>query len=421
VPVHGDDIAPGTGKRESWDELLIRSRLLAALRRLNPGVPEQYLQQACAEIIAPSSQDAITENYRIHKMFVDGYRITYLDAEGTEHTPTLRIIGTEEFDNDFLAVNQVTLVRGDHRRRIDVVLYCNGMPVSLMELKKAGSQTADVAAAHAQLQTYLREFPLAFRFCLFTFASDGLDAKYGTPFTPLNHFSPWNVDDDGAPVAAGQTNDGQAVLPIETAIAGLYSPTRFLQLLRSYTAFDAGAEGLTKRIAKPHQDFAVTKAVGSTIEAVRADGKAGVVWHTQGSGKSMEMELYTAAVMRHPVLKNPTVVLVTDRTELDGQLYSSFARSQLLPDTPLQVSTRAQLRAELTGRGTGGIYFTTLQKFGLSKEEKDAGTEHPLLSDRKNIIVIVDEAHRSHYDDLDGYARHPRDALPNATLIAFTG
>lgn len=421
LPVHGDAIAPGTGERESWDELLIRPRLLAALRRLNPGVPDQYLQQACAEIIAPSSQDAITENHRIHQMFVDGYRITYLDADGTEHNPTLRIVGTEEIDNDFLAVNQVTLVHGDYRRRFDVVLYCNGMPVSIMELKKAGSTTADVAAAHAQLQTYLREFPLAFRFCVFTFASDGLDAKYGTPFTPLNHFSPWNVDDDGTPVTAGHQIDGQAVLPIETAIAGLYNPTRFLQLLRSYTAFDAGAEGLVKRIAKPHQYFAVTKAVGSTIEAVRTNGKAGVVWHTQGSGKSMEMELYTAAVMRHPVLKNPTVVLVTDRTELDGQLYSSFARSQLLPDTPQQISKRAQLREELTGRGTGGIYFTTLQKFSLTQDEKDSGTEHPLLSERKNIIVIVDEAHRSHYDDLDGYARHLRDALPNATLIAFTG
>ncbi|BAC19139.1 putative type I restriction-modification system subunit R [Corynebacterium efficiens YS-314] len=421
LPVHGDDIAPGTGERDSWDELLIRPRLLAALRRLNTQVPDQYLQQALAEIIAPSSQDAITENHRIHKMFVDGHRITYLDADGTEHNPTLRIIGTEEIDNDFLAVNQVPLVQGDYRRRFDVVLYCNGMPVSIMELKKAGSHTADVAAAHAQLQTYLREFPLAFRFCVFTFASDGLDAKYGTPFTPLNHFSPWNVDDDGAPVPAGHTLDGEAVLPIETAIAGLYNPTRFLQLLRSYTAFDAGAEGLVKRIAKPHQYFAVTKAVGSTIDAVRTNGKAGVVWHTQGSGKSMEMELYTAAVMRHPVLKNPTVVLVTDRTELDGQLYSSFARSQLLPDTPKQISKRAELREELTSRGTGGIYFTTLQKFSLTQVEKDSGTEHPLLSDRKNIIVIVDEAHRSHYDDLDGYARHLRDALPNATLIAFTG
>lgn len=420
-PLHGDAVAPGTDERESWDELLIRPRLLAALRRLNPGVPAQYLQQALAEISAPGSQDAITENHRMHKMFVDGHRITYLDPDGTEQNPTLRIIGSEETDNDWLAVNQVTLVQGDYKRRFDIVLYCNGMPVSIMELKKAGSKTADVAAAHAQLQTYVREFPLAFRFCVFTFASDGLEAKYGTPFTPLNHFSPWNVDDDGVPVPAGHSIDGEAVLPIETAIAGLYNPTRFLQLLRSYTAFDAGAEGLLKRIAKPHQYFAVTKAVGSTIDAVRTNGKAGVVWHTQGSGKSMEMELYTAAVMRHPALKNPTVVLITDRNELDGQLYSGFARSQLLPDTPKQIRRRTELRSELSGRVTGGIYFTTLQKFGRTKDEKDSGTEHPLLSDRKNIIVIVDEAHRSHYDDLDGYARHLRDALPNATLIAFTG
>ncbi|MGO2482402.1 type I restriction endonuclease subunit R [Glutamicibacter ardleyensis] len=420
-PLHGDEIAPGTGERESWDELLIRPRLLATLRRLNPSVPAQYLQQALAEICALGSQDAITENHRMHKMFVDGHRISYLDPDGTEQNPTLRIIGSEETDNDWLAVNQVTLVQGDYKRRFDVVLYCNGMPVSIMELKRAGSKVADVAGAHAQLQTYLREFPLAFRFCVFTFASDGLEAKYGTPFTPLNHFSPWNVDDDGVPVPAGHSIDGEAVLPIETAIAGLYNPTRFLQLLRSYTAFDAGAEGLLKRIAKPHQYFAVTKAVGSTIDAVRTNGKAGVVWHTQGSGKSMEMELYTAAVMRHPALKNPTVVLITDRNELDGQLYSGFARSQLLPDTPKQIRRRTELRSELSGRVTGGIYFTTLQKFGRTKDEKDSGTEHPLLSDRKNIIVIVDEAHRSHYDDLDGYARHLRDALPNATLIAFTG
>lgn len=420
-PLHGDQIAPGTGERESWDELLIRPRLLAALRRLNPGVPGNYLQQALAEITAPSSKDAVAENHRIHQMLVDGYRISYFDAEGTEHNPTLRIIGTDETDNDWLAVNQVTLVEGEYKRRFDLVLYCNGMPVSILELKKAGSKTADVAAAHAQLRTYLREFPLAFRFCVFTFASDGLDAKYGTPFTPLNHFSPWNVDDDGIPVPAGHTIDGEAVLPIETAIAGLYNPTRFLQLLRSFTAFDAGAEGLLKRIAKPHQYFAVTKAVGSTIEAVRTNGKAGVVWHTQGSGKSMEMELYTAAVMRHPALKNPTIVVITDRNELDGQLYSSFSRSQLLPDTPKQIRKRKELREELSGRVTGGIYFTTLQKFGRTQDEKESGTEHPLLSDRKNIIVIVDEAHRSHYDDLDGYARHLRDALPHATLIAFTG
>ncbi len=165
----------------------------------------------------------------------------------------------------------------------------------------------------------------------------------------------------------------------------------------------------------------MTKAVGSTIDAVRSNGKAGVVWHTQGSGKSMEMELYTAKVMLSPALLNPTIVVITDRRELDGQLFQAFKVSQLLPEAPVQVTTRTQLREALTSRVTGGIYFTTLQKFGRTDAERVAGAEHPLLSDRTNVIVIVDEAHRSHYDDLDGYARHLKDALPNATLIAFTG
>src|SRR5699024_7098874 len=172
---------------------------------------------------------------------------------------------------------------------------------------------------------------------------------------------------------------------------------------------------------KPHQYFAVTKAIGSTVEAVGSHGKAGVVWHTQGSGKSMEMELYTHAVQRHPRLHNPTVVVVTDRTELDGQLFGTFQRSELLPEQPVQITRRSDLRRVLSDRVTGGIIFTTLQKFSLTQDERDAGDTHPLLSDRSNIIVIVDEAHRSHYDDLDGYARHLADALPNATLIAFTG
>ncbi len=262
---------------------------------------------------------------------------------------------------------------------------------------------------------------MAFRFCVFTLASDGITAKYGTPFTPLNPFSPWNVDDDGTPVPPGTVLDGEVLTGLDVALDGLYNTYRFLQLMTSFTAFDEGSGGLTKRIAKPHQYFAVTKAVGNTIDAVRSNGKAGVVWHTQGSGKSMEMELYTNQVMRRAELRNPTVVVITDRNELDGQLYEAFAHSLLLPEAPKQVRKRSQLRAELTNRVTGGIYFTTLQKFGRSKDEKDAGFDHPLLSERRNIIVVVDEAHRSHYDNLDGYARHLRDALPNATLIAFTG
>lgn len=420
-PKRGEQIAPGTGERDSWAELLIRPRLLAALEKLNPTVPRAYLVQAAAEIATPGSQDAITENHRIHAMYVDGYRLSYLEADGTERNVTVRLLANEADDNDWLAVNQVTIQQGDYKRRFDLVLYLNGMPVSILELKKAGSDATKVAAAHAQLQTYLREFPLAFRFCVFTVASDGLEAQYGTPFTPLNHFAPWNVDEEGKPVGRDEREDGNVVTPLERALDGLYNQTRFLQILRNYTAFDQGGDGLEKRIAKPHQYFAVAKAVGKTIVAVDGDGKAGVVWHTQGSGKSMEMELYTNLVARHPRLKNPTVVVITDRTELDGQLFAGFDQSLLLPEKPKQLGSRAELREQIGNRVTGGIYFTTLQKFGLSKDERDANAAHPLLSDRRNVIVIVDEAHRSHYDDLDGYAWHLRNALPNATLIAFTG
>lgn len=422
----GNDIAPGSGQRESWDELLIRPRLLEAMRRLNPGVPAQYLQQALVEIASPRSQDAITENYRTHRHLTEGYPLSYIDADGVEQNPTLRLLSTDPAQNDWLAVRQVTVRRnapgqGEIHRRFDIVLYVNGMPVSVLELKRAGSQAANVGAAHAQLRTYLRELPMAFRFCVFTLVSDGIDAKYGTPFTPLNHFSPWNVDDDGAPLEQPRIEGIIDVQPMDDAIIGLYNQERFLQLVRNFTAFDEGAEGLVKRIAKPHQYFAVTKAVGATVQAVKTNGKAGVVWHTQGSGKSMEMELYTNLTTRHPELKNPTVVVITDRTELDGQLFQTFDRSLLLSEKPTRIASRSELREELNSRNTGGIYFTTLQKFGLSKEERAAGQKHPLLSDRRNIIVVVDEAHRSHYDDLDGYAHHLRRALPHATLIAFTG
>jgi type I restriction enzyme, R subunit len=419
-PLPGEAIAPGSGERDTWDELTIRPRLLDAMRRLNPAVPASYLQQAASEILAPKSQDAITENHRIHEYLVGGYPLSYIDADGVEQNPRIRLLGAPE-QNDWLAVNQVTIRQGDLHRRFDIVLYVNGMPLSIIELKKAGSTSTGVAPAHAQLQTYLREFPMAFRFAVFTLASDGLDAKYGTPFTPLNHFAPWNVDDDGGRLRQPRIENGVDVQPLDDALSGLYNQERFLQLVRNYTAFDEGSEGLVKRIAKPHQYFAVTKAVGSTIQAVETNGKAGVVWHTQGSGKSMEMELYTNIVSRHPKLKNPTVIVVTDRNELDGQLFRTFDRSLLLAEKPVQVKERAQLRDELSQRVTGGIYFTTLQKFGLTDVEKHAGTQHPLLTDRRNVIVVVDEAHRSHYDDLDGYARHLRDALPHATLIAFTG
>ncbi|MCW2501702.1 MAG: box helicase [Frankiales bacterium] len=422
TPKAGAAIAPGTGERESWSDPVINSRFLEALRRLNPTVPLDLLHQAMADILTPRSQDAITENQRIHEWVVAGYRgLSWTDQNGVEQNPTLRLISADPAESDWLAVNQVTLIDRDHERRFDIVLYVNGLPVAVLELKKAGSAKADVAAAHAQLHTYLREFPMAFRFAVLTVASDGLFAQYGTPFTPLNHFSPWNVDDDGRPVRFDQEVDGEYASALEVLLFGIANQERFLQLQRDFVAFDEGAAGLAKRIAKPHQYFAVTKAVASTVLAVESNGKAGVVWHTQGSGKSMEMELYAGRVAREPKLLNPTIVVITDRTELDEQLFDAFQMSMLLADKPQAVTSREQLREELIQRTTGGIYFTTLQKFSRSQAEMEAGVDHPQLSARRNIIVVVDEAHRSHYDDLDGYARHLKDALPRATMIAFTG
>lgn len=412
----GATIAPGTGERDQWDELLILPRLRKAVSALNPGLPQQVIDEAVTIVATAGSLDPLAENHVVHGYLTEGLRkVGYVDDSGTEVTPTIRLASTAPDDNDWLAVSQVTVRRADHHRRFDIVLYLNGMPVSAIELKRAGSEHAGLVDAHAQLRTYLAEFPLAFRFSVLTLVSDGVTARYGTPFTEFNHYSPWNVDDDGVPV------DPTSAPALETALYGLYNQERFLQLIRNFTAFDKDENGLVKRIAKPHQYFAVTKAVASTVHAVESGGKAGVVWHTQGSGKSMEMELYAAQVIRHPKLANPTIVVITDRNELDGQLYETFLRSQLLPERPQQIRKREELRAELSGRSTGGIYFTTLQKFGRTREERETGASHPQLSARRNVIVIVDEAHRSHYDNLDGYARHLRDALPHAALIAFTG
>ncbi|MGO1971416.1 MAG: type I restriction endonuclease subunit R [Propionibacteriaceae bacterium] len=422
-PLHGPAVAPGSGERESWHEIVLRGTLDKALRNLNPDVPDEYLHQAAAEVLTPQSQDAITENFRLHQILIGGYRgISYVDEDGRQVNPTIRFLSGDPGRNRYHAVNQVTIRSREFERRFDVVLYVNGLPLAIVELKRAGVQHTSAEGAYNQLQTYLQEFGMAFRFAAVVIASDGVTARYGTPFTPWHHFAPWNVDDDGRVVGPGEAGaDGHPATELGLTLEGVFNVERFGQLLRDFTAFDEDASGLTKRVAKPHQYFAVTKAVASTVRAVDSDGRAGVVWHTQGSGKSMEMELYTAKVMRHPRLANPTIVVITDRTELDTQLFDGFGRSTLLPESPRQVSTREDLRRQLTERRTGGIYFTTLQKFGLSKDERDAGADHPMLSDRRNIIVMVDEAHRSHYDDIDGYAAHLKNALPHATLIAFTG
>lgn len=424
-PLHGRDIAPDalTGERTSWYDVVLEDTFRQALHRLNPDVPPLYLDQAAAEILRPTSQDAVTENHRLHEYLTTGYSgLTYTDDDGVEHSPTITLLSADPSRNTYASVNQVTVRKPGSTRRFDVLLYVDGLPLAVMELKKAGTASATIEGAHNQLGVYLDEFPMAFRFTLLTVVSDGIHARYGTPFTPWNHYSPWNVDEGGRPVTFGQLDTtGHPLTELDTLLDGLFSPERLDALLRGFTTYVQTDKGLSKRIAKPHQYFAVAKALASTHRAVGTDGRAGVVWHTQGSGKSMEMELYTAAVLRDPALANPTVLLITDRTELDGQLYDSFLASTILPETPRQVESREELREVLTQSGSGGIYFTTLQKFGLTNDERLSGAEHPILSERRNIIVVVDEAHRSHYDNLDGYAAHLHHALPHATLIAFTG
>ncbi|MFF4960196.1 type I restriction endonuclease subunit R [Streptomyces sp. NPDC001222] len=416
----GNEFAPGSGHRKSWDDLILYPDLREAIERLNPELPPDAIRDAIAVAASPTSQDTYEENRTAHTYLTAGIRsVTYTDSFGAEHNPTIRLVDLADPDaNTYRALNQVTVIDGEKNRRFDIVLYVNGLPLAVLELKRAGDEDATLQTAHSQITRYVQEFPTAFRYNAVVLLSDGITAKYGTPFTPCEHFAPWNTDESGARVdpfdAEGLADSGQNL-----ALHGLFTQPRFLSLLQSFINFVPSKR--MKRIAKPHQFHAVTRAAEAVREAAATDGKAGVVWHTQGSGKSEEMVLTTTMVMRDPALLNPTVVVITDRNDLDDQLYSTFLESEILPETPKQILTRAELREELAAKRTGGVLFTTLQKFGRTKEEKESGADHPLLSDRRNIVVVVDEAHRSHYDNLDGYARHLRDALPHATLLAFTG
>nr|WP_243709533.1 type I restriction endonuclease subunit R [Micromonospora sp. 15K316] len=418
-PGTGKDFAPGSGQRRDWADLVLFEDLRSAVERLNPDLPPAAVADVVRTATDVASREAFAENREAHKRLVHGIRsVVYTDAFGAEHNPTVHLADLHDPGrNVYRAINQVAIVDGDFRRRLDIVLYLNGLPIAIIELKNAADENATLTGAHAQLQTYLAEFPLAFRHAVLCLISDGITAKYGTPFTPYEHFAPWNIDDEGKPVdATAPDYDGPEALIV--ALYGLFNQRRFLELADGFVNFTSKS----KRIAKAHQYFAVVRAVECIVQASQRDGKAGVIWHTQGSGKSEEMVCTAALTARHPALKNPTIVVLTDRTDLDDQLYDTFQESQgLLGQKPIQADSRALLREELSNRNSGGIIFTTLQKFGRTREEREAGRSHPLLSNRHNILVIVDEAHRSHYDNLNGYARHLRDALPYATFIAFTG
>ena len=436
--LHGPDIAPDTpnAERADYRQVVLEQRLREALAGLNPGLPADVLDDALGKLIRPEGSTVEARNRAFHKMLVNGVEIEYRGPDGRVRGDQVRVI---DFDNpgnnEFVAVNQFTVTENRNNRRPDVVLFVNGLPLGVIELKNLSDEDATIWTAWQQLQTYKAELPTLFSMNEALMVSDGNEARVGTLTSGREWFKPWRTVTGEAPADPRLTE-------LQVMLEGVFEPGRFLALVRDFVVFeDDGSGELLKKMAGYHQFHAVRFAVDQTLRAARlqrararsgeeggryetgqqggelGDRRIGVVWHTQGSGKSLTMAFYTGAVIREPAMENPTVVVLTDRNDLDDQLFGTFSRCQdLLRQPPVQAESRADLRNRLSVNA-GGVVFTTIQKF--FPEEK--GDTHPTLSERRNIVVIADEAHRSQYDFIDGFARHMRDALPNASFVGFTG
>lgn len=418
---HGPEIDPESDHPERGDyrEVLLAPRLRAAVARLNPQLDADEVDEVVKTVVRPESQVVMSENWRVYQLLTQGVPVETRDADGNPRTVRARVVDwADAAGNDLVAVNQLSIVSASGaKRRPDVVLFVNGLPLVLIELKRAGNQGSSLKGAFNQVKTYVNDIPDLFAFVQFAVISDGVQARAGAFTAAWEHYAPWKtIEGELAPAFVPE---------YQVLVQGMLQPARLLDMVSTFTVFLGDAGSLVRFGAKYHQFWAVNKAVFATVEAVEGDGRAGVVWHTQGSGKSYEMLWYAGKVMRHRAMENPTVVVLTDRNDLDDQLFDDTFAAALpgapLPEKPVQAGSRAELKTLLGGRASGGIIFSTIQKFGISREEKDAGTSFPLLSDRANIVVIVDEAHRSNYDFIDGFARHLRDGLPNATFIGFTG
>ena len=412
-------LAPGelATERDSFSAVLLKERLSDALQRLNPQIPEEGLADALRKVWRIQSTTLIRTNNEFHKLLRDGIPIEYRRQDKSIAHGLARLV---DFDNpeanDWVAVNQFTVVEGQHTRRPDIVVFLNGLPLAIIELKNATDESATIWNAYQQLQTYKSQIPSLLQYNEILIVSDGLQARIGSLTANQEWFKVWRTID-------GDTHAPASALELETLIRGVFAQRRFLDLLQHFITYesDADSDQLHKIIAGYHQFHAVNTAVDETVRASGANGlpgdrRAGVVWHTQGSGKSFSMLFYAARIIQCPAMQNPTLVVLTDRNDLDDQLFGQFQRChELLRQTPLQAADRQELRDHLH-RSSGGVIFTTIQKCLPPKGER-----MPALSDRRNIVVIADEAHRSQYDLIDGLARHMRDALPGATFIGFTG
>ncbi|HWA09865.1 MAG TPA: type I restriction endonuclease subunit R [Opitutaceae bacterium] len=435
---HGPELAPGEPKaeRESFGEVVLVGRLREAIARLNPRIPAEAREDALRKVLRVATPSLVGTNRQFHVMLRDGVDVEYQRGGGEGIAgDRVRLADFHDPDaNDWFAVNQLTVIEGPVNRRPDIVVFVNGLPVGVLELKNAAEEDATTFDAFKDLQVYKEQIPALFHYNAVTVASDGTDARIGTISADWERMMPW------------RTIDGEALAPaalpqLEVLLRGAFDRRRFLALLRYFIVFeeDPDTGTLIKKVAGYHQFHAVNTALSEAIraavdlrhhtgdslgyfarpqaEGVVGDKRVGVVWHTQGSGKSLTMVFYAGRLVLEPAMENPTLVVLTDRNDLDGQLYDTFVRChELLRQKPQQAENRDHLK-KLLSVVSGGVVFTTIQKF--FPEEK--GGKHPLLSDRRNIVVIADEAHRSQYDFIDGFAKHMRDALPNASFIGFTG
>ncbi len=446
---HGPHIAPGepAAERDSFGEVVLVGRLREALRRLNPAIPEEAREEALRKVLRVGVPSLTQTNRDFHQMLRDGVDVVYKRSDGSTKNDKVWLVDFSDVRaNDWLAVNQFTVIEGQHNRRPDIVVFINGLPLGLIELKNAADEGATIWSAYHQFQTYKAEIPSLLHYNAALVVSDGLQARMGSLTANQEWFKVWRTID-------GEGDAPKTKLELEVLVRGVFERQRFLDLLQHFIVFEEDPDNgaLHKIIAGYHQFHAVNAAVEETVRASgmldentlredagsywsgrmhggrSGDRRAGVVWHTQGSGKSFSMLFYAARVVRHPAMQNPTLVVLTDRNDLDDQLFGQFQRcADILGQMPVQAASREDLR-ELLNRASGGVVFTTIHKFAAEK-----GELMPELSGRQNIVVIADEAHRSQYgfggkvnektgEMSYGFASNLRDALPNASFIGFTG
>ena len=442
--LYGPDIAVDgdAPQRSDYRQVVLVERLRAAVERLNPTIPAAAREDAIKQVVDLGTPVLLSANKRLHQLLVGGVPVQYQMGNETRGDFVRLVDWAEPVHNEFLAINQFSIKGAHHTRRPDVILFVNGLPLVLLELKNPADENADIWKAYDQIQTYKEQIPDVFQYNEVLVISDGSEARLGSLSGDAERFMQWRTIDGVTLDPLGQFNE------LETLIRGVLAPAYLLDYLHYFVLFEDDGT-LVKKVAGYHQFHAVRAAINQVVAASRPGGthKGGVVWHTQGSGKSITMTCFAARVMQEVAMENPTIVVITDRNDLDGQLFGVFSLAQdLLREQPVQANTRQDLRAKLSNRPSGGIVFATIQKF-MPGEDEDT---FPVLSDRSNIVVIADEAHRTQYgfeaklktikpgreaaNDPQallaaepktvyqvGYAQHLRDALPNATFVAFTG